>query len=196
MTTNIYTKNIFADKQNANISHNPSESNNSLTDMEKDFSFLIEQIEEYAIFFLDKEGNIKSWNLGAEQIKGYTREEALNQNISMFYTREDRIANKSKAILKSAIKNDKYEEEGWRVRKDGTKFWAHILITAIYDKYKNHIGFFKITRDLTEKNRQEKELRESVENLSNLTQDNRDWEDFAYIASHDLKEPLRGLICT
>lgn len=192
MITNIYTKNIFADKQNGNINPNPSESTNSLIDMEKDFSFLIEQIEEYAIFFLDTEGNIKSWNLGAEHIKGYTREEALNQNISMFYMPEDRVANKSKAILKSAIKNDKYEEEGWRVRKDGNKFWALILITAIYDKNKTHIGFFKITRDLTEKNRTEKELRESLQNISNLTRKNRDWEDFAYIASHDLKEPLRG----
>lgn len=160
--------------------------------IEECFNLILEQIEEYAIFFLDKEGAIKSWNLGAERIKGYTREEALNQDISMFYTQGDKDGNKSKVILKSAIKNGKYEEESWRVRKDGTKFWAHILITPIYDKSKNHIGFMKITRDLTEKQNAENDLRESMDRVANITKNTHDWEDFAYIASHDLREPLRG----
>src|SRR5690606_33243898 len=123
-----------------------------------------------AIFMLDPEGYITSWNAGAEKIKGYTREEILNKNFSIFYTPEDQDRNYPASILEKVKREGKSEEQGWRVRKDGSRFWANVSIFAVYGNGKELIGFSKVTRDLTEtKNLEDslfltnKELKESEE---------------------------------
>ncbi len=115
------------------------------------FNKMVEEIEDYAIILLDKEGNIENWNTGAEKIKGYKPIEIIGRNFSAFYTADDRSAGKPQMLLSRAIENGFVKDEGWRVRKDGSLFWGSVLITAIHDNKKEVIGFTKVTRDLTEK---------------------------------------------
>lgn len=129
--------------------------------------FLIHGVKDYAIFALDPEGVIVTWNLGAERAKGYTAEEIIGKHFSTFYTQEARDRKHPDFELVEAKKNGSYEEEGWRVRKDGSQFWAHVTITAIYDENGKHIGFAKVTRDLTEK---KNAIAENVERLRQLKQ--------------------------
>ena len=154
---------------------------------------------------LDKEGHIQSWNEGAKVIKGYKADEIIGQHFSIFYTPEDKQNNKPDKELKIALKKGKYEEEGWRVRKDGSLFWANIIISTVYDADKRHIGFSKVTRDLTERMEAEEALKTSNLLYKNLAEElektnqhlkrvNEELEQFASIASHDLKEPLRKIL--
>lgn len=113
--------------------------------------YLIHGVKDYAIFALDPGGVVVTWNMGAERAKGYSAEEIIGKHFSTFYTQEARDRKHPDFELVEAKKNGSYEEEGWRVRKDGSQFWAHVTITAIYDDDGNHIGFAKVTRDLTEK---------------------------------------------
>ncbi len=129
------------------------------------FRLLVDKVGDYAIFMLDPNGNICSWNLGAERLKGYTREEIVGQHFSIFYTPPDLEADKPNKELKIAGETGRYEEEGWRVRKDGSRFWANVLITAIRDDHDNLIGFGKITRDLTERRQAEVRYRLLVEGV-------------------------------
>ena len=124
---------------------------------------MIEQIEDYAIIYLNKEGNIQDWNKGAEKIKGYSASEIIGKNFSIFYTEDDKAAMVPERILKDAAANKRALYEGWRVRKDGTTFWASMLITALQDEEKNLIGFTKLTRDLTEQKKAEEEIRHQTE---------------------------------
>lgn len=112
---------------------------------------LINGVKDYAIYALDPQGLIVTWNLGAERAKGYAAEEIIGQHFSKFYTQDARERKHPDFELIQAKENGSYEEEGWRVRKDGSQFWAHVTITAIYDDNGKHIGFAKVTRDLTEK---------------------------------------------
>ena len=112
---------------------------------------MIEEIEDYAILFLDEMGNITNWNKGAEKIKGFKAEEIIGKNINLFYTEEDREKKLPEQLIERAALIGKASDEGWRVRKDGTRFWGNILITAIHDEDKKVVGFSKITRDLTDK---------------------------------------------
>ncbi len=114
-------------------------------------NYLIQGVKDYAIFALDPEGKIVTWNSGAERAKGYKAEEIVGQHFSIFYTDEAKKVNHPDFELKSALKDGSYEEEGWRVRKDRTLFWAQVTITAIYDDDGRHVGFAKVTRDLTER---------------------------------------------
>ncbi|HXT99424.1 MAG TPA: PAS domain S-box protein [Polyangia bacterium] len=116
---------------------------------------LIDQVVDYAIFVIDKNGSIASWNPGAQRIKGYAAEEIIGKPYSIFFTEEDRAADKPNKILSHARTHDRYEEEGWRVRKDGTTFWASIVVTALHDRRGEFRGFAKITRDLTERRQSE-----------------------------------------
>jgi PAS domain S-box-containing protein len=112
---------------------------------------LIEQVVDYAIFVVDKHGNIASWNPGAERIKGYAPDEIIGRPYSVFFTEEDRAAGKPDRILSHARTHGRFQEEGWRVRKDGSCFWASIVVTALHDGFGAFRGFAKITRDLTER---------------------------------------------
>lgn len=172
---------------------------------EERYRLLVEQVRDYAIFMLDEKGRVTSWNEGAKKLKGYTTEEILGKHFSVFFTEEDVLQNKPALKLQAARRNGKYEEEGWRVRKDGSRFWANILITAVYNAEGMLVGFSKVTRDLTERKEAEKVLRESYERYRHLadqlkaTNDelsdaNQELEQFASVASHDLQEPLRTVL--
>ena len=129
------------------------------------FRLLVQSVVDYAIFMLDPKGFVTSWNAGAERIKGYTTEEIVGQHFSKFYTEEDRAAGVPKRVLETAREEGRFEGEGWRVRKDGSHFWASVVLDAIRDKKGKVIGFAKITRDLTEKREIELNLQESREQL-------------------------------
>ena len=120
---------------------------------------LIEQVVDYAIFVVDKHGNIASWNPGAERIKGYAPDEIIGKPYSLFFTEEDRAAGKPDTILTCARTNGRYQEEGWRVRKDGSCFWASVVVTALHDRRGGFRGFAKITRDLTDRREAEEAAR-------------------------------------
>jgi PAS domain S-box-containing protein len=123
----------------------------ALRESEERFRLLVQGVTNYAIYMLSPTGIITNWNAGAERIKGYTHDEAVGQHFSRFYTEEDRIANAPSRGLGIAAKVGRYENEGWRVRKDGTRFWAHVVVDAIHDDNGTLIGFAKVTRDITEK---------------------------------------------
>jgi PAS domain S-box-containing protein len=118
-------------------------------------TLLIEQVVDYAIFVVDKNGNIASWNPGAERIKGYAPDEIIGRPYSVFFTEEDRAAGKPDRILSHARTYGRYQEEGWRLRKDGSCFWASVVVTALHDRFGAFRGFAKITRDLTERRQAE-----------------------------------------
>jgi len=142
-----------------------------LEETERRFHLLVEAVSDYAICMLDPEGNIVNWNQGAGRIKGYTRQEIIGQHFSRFYTEEDQRSRVPEEAIATAIRTGKYEAEGWRVRKDGSKFWANVIVNAIYDSAGRLLGFAKITRDLTEKREAEARLRQAqkMEALGQLT---------------------------
>ena len=142
-----------------------------LAETERRFRLLVESVTDYAIFMLDLSGHVVNWNSGAERIKGYTREEILGRHFSQFYTDEDRALEVPMRALKTAAAAGKFEMEGWRVRKDGSRFWASVAINAIHDSDGELIGFAKITRDLTDRRAAEEQLRQAqkMEGLGQLT---------------------------
>jgi PAS domain S-box-containing protein len=118
-------------------------------------SLLIARVRDYAIFMLNPEGMVMTWNEGARVIKGYTRNEIVGQPMTRFYTAEDQESGRPQELLRDAMRNGRVEDEGWRVRKDGTRFWADVVITAVKDDHGQLLGFAKITRDLTERRKAE-----------------------------------------
>jgi PAS domain S-box-containing protein len=138
---------------------------------------LVEQVVDYAIFVLDASGNIASWNAGAQRIKGYTPQEIIGKPYALFFTEEDRLAGKPGNILSAARTLGRYQEEGWRVRKDGTRFWASVVVTALRDELGQLRGFAKITRDLTDRRRAEEEARSLAEERATRRQAERDEQD-------------------
>ncbi|MBW0007389.1 MAG: PAS domain S-box protein, partial [Sphingomonas sp.] len=129
------------------------------------FRRLVESIVDYAIYMLDPNGRVTSWNPGAERIKGYGPDEIVGEHFSRFYSDEDREADTPKKVLDIARRDGRFEGEGWRVRKDGTRFWASVVIDAIHDDQGKLVGFAKITRDMTEKREAQLRLEESREQL-------------------------------
>ena len=122
-----------------------------LRESETRFRLLVERVRDYAIFMLDPTGHIATWNTGAQQIKGYTADEAIGKHFSMFYPPEDIADGKTERELEIASRTGQYAEEGWRLRKDGSRFWASVVITAVRDTDGSLVGFAKVTRDLTER---------------------------------------------
>jgi PAS domain S-box-containing protein len=141
------------------------ESEVALRHSEEQFRLLVEGVQDYAIFSLDTNGVVTSWNTGAERIKGYRAEEIVGQHFSRFYTEEDVRRGLPAQVLKAARESGHYEAEGWRVRKDGTRFWCNLVITAVRNREGQLIGFSKITRDITEKKALQDQIQRHTEDL-------------------------------
>jgi PAS domain S-box-containing protein len=171
---------------------------------EERFRLLIEAVQEYAIFMLDTDGTVASWNSGAQRIKGYSAREILGSHFRVFYPAEQQAAGHPEFELEEALRHGRYEEEGWRIRKDGTRFWANVLITAVFDESGTHIGFAKVTRDTTERRRFEEDRAASttaletanveLESLADrLRQSAEDQQKFLAMTAHELRSPLTVL---
>lgn len=132
---------------------------------EEQFRLLVQGVTDYAIYMLDVDGCVASWNVGAERIKGYAADEIIGQHFSIFYTEEERQRGAPQRALGIAAKEGRFEKEGWRVRKDGTRFWANAVVDAIRDERGELIGFAKITRDITERKEAQQALDEARETL-------------------------------
>ena len=158
---------------------------------------MINEVEDYAILRLSPEGIIENWNSGAEKIKGYKAEEIVGKHFRTFYSPEDQENRLPETLIKRAVKEGKALHEGWRVRKDTTKFWGSILITALHDSNGKVVGFSKVTRDLTQMKIANDNLREYTEKIEKsnieLEEKNKQLESFNYIVSHDLNEPIRKM---
>ena len=150
-----------------------------LADKSDVFRLLVERVKDYAIFLLDPAGIVSSWNDGAENIKGYTASEIIGHHFSRFYPPEAVHAGWPKTELERAKRDGRFEDEGWRIRKDGSKFWANVVITALYDDQGCHRGFAKVTRDLTDRMRLER-LETDVQVMS----------QFVAMLAHELRNPL------
>lgn len=139
------------------------------------YQLLVDSVRDYAIFALDAKGMVLSWNGGAERIKGYAADEIIGRHFSSFYTPEDLASGKPDMELAIAAREGRVEDEGWRVRKDGTRFWASVLITALRDKEGRLVGFGKVTRDLTTRRRSDEALRASEERFRVLVRSVKDY---------------------
>jgi PAS domain S-box-containing protein len=149
--------------------------NDALRQSEERFRALVENVRDYAIFLLDTEGFVATWNEGARQVKGYEAREIIGSHVSRFYTPEDLKRGWPQHELHVATREGRFEDEGWRLRKDGSRFWANVVITALRDRSGTLIGFSKITRDLTERRRHEQALAESEERFRLLVEGVRDY---------------------
>ena len=146
--------------------------------LEARFQLLVESVLDYGIFILDTEGHVVSWNTGAQNIKGYTAAEIIGQHFSVFYPQEAVARGWPEEELRRAVEHGRLEDEGWRLRKDGSRFWANVTITPIYDSDGVLAGFAKVTRDLSERRVHEEQLRGSEERLRLLVENVRDYAIF------------------
>ncbi|GEO08253.1 sensor histidine kinase [Segetibacter aerophilus] len=166
------------------------EAEDNLRISEERYHQMIAEVQDYAIILLSVDGVIENWNAGAEKIKGYSSEEIIGRSFQIFYTSEDREKGLPWHLLSTAKEAGRAVHEGWRVRKNGSKFWGSITITALHNKSGTVIGFSKVTRDLTQQKIAEEKL---AEYTAELEIQNSELEQFAYVASHDLQEPLRKI---
>jgi PAS domain S-box-containing protein len=134
-------------------------------DGERRFQLLLDAVSDYAIYMLDRDGRVASWNSGAERIKGYRAAEIIGADFATFFTEEDRAAGKPQHALDAAAAGARHEDEGWRMRKDGTRFWAHAVLQAVRDESGTLIGFAKVTRDMTERRAAQQALDAAREQL-------------------------------
>ena len=162
----------------------------SISRNEDRYHKMVEEVQDYAILLLDIDGTILNWNKGAEKIKGYSEKEVVGKSFRIFYLEEDKKKNLPERLIQIAKTEGKAMQEGWRKRKDGSKFWGFIVITALHDKNDNLIGFSKVTRDLSERKASEDQLKLYAKNIELK---NKQLEEYAYAASHDLQEPLRKI---
>jgi PAS domain S-box-containing protein len=152
------------------------------------FRRLVESVREYAIFLLDSDGRVMTWNPGAERIKGYKAPEIIGQHFGRFYP-DGTSMEKLDGELRYAVEHGQFEEENWRIRKDGSRFWANVVITPLYEG-RTLIGYIKVTRDLTERVRHEQERAELAANEARARAEVAARDSFLSIAAHELKTPL------
>ncbi len=157
---------------------------------EERFHLMVKHVEDYAIFMLDAEGRVATWNAGAERIKGYRADEIIGRHFACFYTPDDVRAGKPERLLQEAVSRGRCEDEAWRVRKDGSAFWANAVITALRDPHGTLLGFTKVTRDITERTRLEQEIQQHSVALEAA---NKELDAFSYSVAHDLRAPLRAI---
>lgn len=168
---------------------------------EERFRLLVEAVEDYAIFMLDPDGYIASWNIGAQRSKGYTADDIIGQHFRVFYPPDVQASKHPEHELEEALRVGHYEEEGWRVRKDGSRFWASVLITAVYNEAGEHIGFTKVTRDSSQRRRLEQEREHALQALAaanveleslneKLRRAAEDQTQFLAVTAHELRSPI------
>jgi PAS domain S-box-containing protein len=160
---------------------------------EERFRLMVESIKDYAVFMLDPTGVITTWNAGAQLIKGYLPSEIIGQHFSRFYSEAEVRDGKCERELATATREGRFEEEGWRVRKDGSRFWASVVITAVRDARGQLKGFAKVTRDLTERRRSEHELAAEARRRLEAENQRHFAEMFVGILGHDLRNPLNSI---
>ncbi|HET7659073.1 MAG TPA: PAS domain S-box protein [Oryzihumus sp.] len=171
---------------------------------EERFRLLVEAVEDYAIFMLDPSGYVVSWNSGAQRSKGYTAEEIIGQHFRVFYPPEVAAARHPEHELEIALREGHYEEEGWRLRRDGTRFWANVLITAVFNAAGEHVGFAKVTRDTTERRILAQERERAAASLAaandelarlnaRLEQSAEQQAQFLAVTAHELRTPVSAL---
>src|ERR1700710_2160067 len=142
---------------------------------ERQYRLLVNAVIDFGIYMLDPTGTVTSWNRGAQRFKGYEADEIIGRNFACFYTEGDQAEGKPQAALATAATDGRFEDEGWRVRKDGTRFWAHVVVTKLEGPNGEFRGFSKITRDLSERRRQEDLLRLSEERFRLLVEGVKDY---------------------
>jgi PAS domain S-box-containing protein len=157
---------------------------------EERFGLLVASVTDYALLVLDPAGNVTTWNAGAERIKGYRAEEIIGSHFSRFYPEEDVRAGKCERELAVAAGVGRFEDEGWRIRKDGSRFWANVVISAVRDQLGNLVGYSKVTRDLTERRAAEEAAAARVA----AEQANRTKDEFLAMLGHELRNPLAPIV--
>ncbi|KAI0195890.1 hypothetical protein F4808DRAFT_452823 [Astrocystis sublimbata] len=171
----------------ASAEHEPTTPKNMLA-VDETFRLLVQAVKDYAIFLLDTRGYVATWNAGAKLLKGYSRSAIVGQHFSTFYGNEDLAAGKPVRELEICLREGSVQDEGWRYRQDGSRFWANVVITAIYNRNGVHVGFGKVTRDLTERRNAELSLLRACEESAKLKN------EFLANMSHEIRTPMHGML--